>query len=74
MNVRITVYGMVSISVGSIDTRATNQVWSRNSRQANGGLKINTKVSSDIAKKPPTARTGLVTAYAVTTGAPTMWT
>src|SRR6476469_3520587 len=28
--------------------------------QANGGLNICTKVSSDIAKKPPIARTGLV--------------
>jgi hypothetical protein len=27
-------------------------------------------VSSDIAKKPPAARTGLVTAYVVSTGAP----
>ena len=31
--------------------------------QANGGLNICTKVSSDIAKKPPIARTGLVAVY-----------
>jgi hypothetical protein len=54
-----TVYGMVSISVGKIDTRATNQDCSRYSRQANGGLNINTSVSSAIAKNPPTARMGL---------------
>ena len=39
----------VSINVGTIETRATNQDCEMNSRQANGGLKIATKVSSAIA-------------------------
>ena len=54
VNTISTVNGIASISVGSIDTRATNQVCSRNSRHANGGRNIRTNVSSDIAKKPPT--------------------
>ena len=37
-----------------------------NSRQANGGLNITTNVSSAIAKKPPTARTGLAIAVEAT--------
>ena len=48
VNVSKTVYGMVSISVGRIDTRATNQDWLMNSRQANGGLNIATNVSRAI--------------------------
>ena len=40
VNTTSTVNGMVSNSVGMIDTRATNQVCKRNSRQANGGLNI----------------------------------
>ena len=39
--------------VGTSDTRATNQLCSRNSRHAQGGRNICTKVSSVIAKKPP---------------------
>ena len=36
VNTGSTVNGTASISVGTIDTRATNQLCSRNSRQANG--------------------------------------
>ena len=60
MNVNSTVNGIANINVGTSDTRATNHAWVRNSRHANGGLNIATNVSSAIAKKPPTARTGLV--------------
>ena len=67
VKVNNTVNGIVSISVGTIETRATNQDCRMNSRQANGGLNIATKVSSAIAKKPPTARTGLVTMLEATT-------
>jgi hypothetical protein len=49
---------MANNKVGAMDTRATNQVCSKNSRQANGGLNIRTRVSSDIAKKSPRERTG----------------
>ena len=38
---------------------ATNQDRSRNSRHANGGLNMKTKVSIENAKNPPTARSGL---------------
>jgi hypothetical protein len=58
---------MASISVGNIDTRATNQDCRRNSSHANGLRGINTKVSNAIAKKPPTAVAGLAAAdHAVT--------
>ena len=57
---------MVSISVGRIDTRATNHDWTMNSRHANGGLNIDTNVSSAIEKKPPKARTGLAMASEAT--------
>src|SRR5258705_4702616 len=71
VNTMRTVNGMVSISVGTIDTRATNHVCSRNSRHANGGLNIKTNVSSDMAKKSPTARIGLVAMDSeVTAGSP----
>jgi hypothetical protein len=53
-----TVNGIASKIVGTSDTRATNQLWSRNSRHAHGGRKICTKVSSDMAKKPPRALMG----------------
>ena len=46
VNVSKTVYGIVNISVGTIDTRATNQACAMNSRHAKGGLNIATKVSS----------------------------
>ena len=49
MNVSSTVNGIASINVGTIDTRATNQDCEMNSRHANGGLNITTKVSSAIA-------------------------
>src|ERR1700677_3417491 len=65
-----TEYGIVNISAGTTDTRATNQVWSTYSRNANGGLTITTNVSSDIAKKPPIARTGFVTGDADITRSP----
>ena len=48
MKVSNTVYGIVNISVGTIDTRATNQACEMNSRHAKGGLNINTNVSSAI--------------------------
>ena len=70
MKTTSTVNGIASISVGTIDTRATNQVCRMNSRHANGGLNIATKVSSDIAKNPPTERTGFAKESAVTTTAP----
>ena len=65
-----TVNGMDSIRVGTIDTRATNQVCRMNSRQANGRLNIATKVSSAMAKKPPNERTGFANESAVTTAHP----
>ena len=58
VNTSSTVNGMDSISVGTMDTRATNQLCRMNSRQANGGLNIRTKVSNDMAKNPPTERMG----------------
>ncbi|WP_240274644.1 hypothetical protein [Mycobacterium ulcerans] len=48
MKVNNTVYGMVNISVGSSDTRATNQACAMYSRHANGGWTIATNVSSAI--------------------------
>ncbi|GAY17532.1 hypothetical protein MSZK_42580 [Mycobacterium sp. shizuoka-1] len=45
--------------MGNIDTRATNQDCTRNSRQANGRRGIATRTSRDIAKNPPSARNGL---------------
>ncbi len=65
-----TVNGMDSIRVGTIDTRATNQVCRMNSRQANGRLNIATKVSNAMAKKPPNERTGFANESAVTTAHP----
>lgn len=56
------VKGTASSSAGASDTRAMNHVWSMNSRQANRVVKAVTKVSSVIAKKPPTPRTGVATA------------
>src|SRR3954454_5094658 len=47
-------------SVGISDTLATNQIWMRNSRQANGGLNLRRRVSGLSEKTPPIARTGLV--------------
>ena len=61
MKTTSTVNGIVSNSVGTIDTRATNQVWMTNSRHANGGLKMKTRVSRDMAKNPPISRTGAAT-------------
>ena len=43
MKVSSTVYGIVNINVGTIDTRATNQACEMNSLHANGGLNIATK-------------------------------
>src|SRR5882757_8901188 len=53
-----TVNGMDSIRVGTMDTRATNQDCSTNSRHANGGLKSKITTSNAMAKNPPTARSG----------------
>src|SRR5882757_9618147 len=60
MNTTNVVNGIASRSAGASDTRAMNQVWSRNSRQANGLVNSVTMVSSVNAKNPPTARSGLV--------------
>ena len=50
--------GMAIKMVGANETRATNQVCSKNSRHAQGGRNIKTKVSKHIAKKPPAAVSG----------------
>ncbi len=71
VNTSNTEYGIVNMSAGKTETRATNQLWSMYSFQANGGLNICTKVSIVMAKKPPIARTGLVARYVDTiSGAP----
>ena len=54
-----TVYGIDSRSVGTIDTRATNQVCNRYSRHAKGRRNMHANVSIAIAKKPPSPRNGL---------------
>lgn len=59
VNTTSTVNGIVSNSVGTSDTRATNQVCSTNSRHGKGSLNIATNVSSDIAKNSPRERSGL---------------
>ena len=58
VNTTSTVYGTANISVGTSDTRATNQVLTTNSRHAKGFRGIRTSTSSAIAKKPPTAAGG----------------
>ncbi len=58
VNATSTVNGIATSSVGTSETRAIIQVWSRNSRNWNGRRKILTKVSSDISTNPPTARAG----------------
>src|SRR5215208_3956257 len=68
VNTLSTVNGIASITVGSSDTRATNQPCSSSSRHANGGTNINRKVSRATAKNPPTARIGLMRGMAVLTG------
>src|ERR1700751_2681360 len=45
-------------TAGKVATRAMNQHCSMHSRQKNGGRAACTKVSSDIAMKPPTSRSG----------------
>ena len=70
VNTSNTEYGIVNISAGKTDTRATNQLWSMYSCHANGGLNICTKVSIVIAKKPPIARTGLAARYVAISCAP----
>ena len=59
-----TVNGIDNNSVGNIDTRATNQLCSMNSRHANGGRNIKTNVSKHIAKNSPSARAGFATPLA----------
>jgi hypothetical protein len=61
-----TVYGIDSTSVGTIDTRATNQIWSSSSRHANGGRTMAANVSPTRTTKSPMAKAGLVQAFAVT--------
>ena len=53
-----TVNGIAKNIAGNSDTRATNHVCSRNSRQAKGHLNNATNTSSDNAKKSPKLRTG----------------
>src|ERR1700722_9843622 len=56
---RSTVKGIDSNSVGSTETLATNQLWIKNSRQANGRRGMDTRVSKASAKNSPSARSGL---------------
>jgi len=49
------VYGIDSIRVGTMETRATNQIWSINSRHANGRRNIALHVSPTSTKKSPIA-------------------
>ena len=56
---RETTYGIESTNAVTVETFATNNACSRNSRQANGGLKIATRMSSDKAKNPPMLCSGL---------------
>src|ERR1700722_485542 len=59
VNTASTVKGIDSNSVGSTETLATNQLWIRNSRHANGRRGMDTKVSKASAKNSPSARSGL---------------
>src|SRR6478752_3704248 len=61
LNVKIssTVNGIASITVGSIDMRATHQACSKNARHAKGLRGMSTNVSNAMARKPPSARSGL---------------
>ena len=52
--------------VGTIETLATNQIWSISSRQAKGGRRIAANVSAVRTKKSPTARIGLATTPVLT--------
>ena len=58
MNEANALNGIDTATVGNIVTRATNQLWWMNSRQAKGGRTICTMMSSDNAKKLPTSRRG----------------
>ena len=62
-----TVNGIDSISVGTSETRATNQVCNRYSRHANGRRIMPPNVSIAIAKKPPSPRNGFATIWVDTT-------
>ena len=53
-----TVYGIDSTTVGTTETRATNQICSTSSRQAYGGRSIAAKVSPVRTMKSPTATAG----------------
>src|SRR6478609_8762807 len=59
---------MDSTRVGTIDTRATNQICSISSRQANGLRTIAANVSPDRTTKSPTARAGFDQAASVMVG------
>ncbi len=58
MKATSTVNGIDTNSVGTKETRAIIQVWSRNSRNWNGRRNILTNVSMVISTNPPTARAG----------------
>ena len=51
---------------GTSDTRAVNQLWWMNSRQAHGGRTNCTMESRDIATKPPISRSGLASVFVAT--------
>ena len=57
-----TVYGMDSMIVGKIETRATNQICSRISRQAHGRRTIVTSDSTLSTKNWPSAFMGFAMA------------
>src|ERR1700729_1141399 len=67
VNTASTVNGIDSNSVGSSETLATNQLWIRNSRQANGRRGMDTSVSKASAKNSPSARSGLEATSSETT-------
>ncbi|CNH65541.1 Uncharacterised protein [Mycobacterium tuberculosis] len=58
-NTMSTVYGIDSMIVGKIETRATNQICSRSSRQAQGPRTAATKASMLRMKNWPSASIGL---------------
>ncbi|CKP18305.1 Uncharacterised protein [Mycobacterium tuberculosis] len=63
VNATRTVNGMDTSNVGTSETRATIQVWSKNSRNWNGRRKAARAVSIDISKNPPTARAGTASCW-----------
>jgi hypothetical protein len=61
MNTTNVVKGIANNIVGNNDTRATNQLWKMNSRNAKGRFGIDMNVSSAIAKNSPTPLSGFTT-------------